>query len=63
MKRRPKQPHPEEPPTLSDADATSIMQIKIWLVGISPMVWRRVLVPTMFTLRELHGKTVCPLSV
>jgi hypothetical protein len=28
---------------------------KIWLTGISPMVWRRVLVPTSFTLRELHG--------
>ena len=31
------------------------MQIKVWLVGISPMVWRRVLVPTNFALRELHG--------
>ncbi|WP_408845058.1 IS1096 element passenger TnpR family protein, partial [Acidiphilium multivorum] len=31
------------------------MQIKVWLHGISPMVWRRVLVPSTLTLRELHG--------
>ena len=31
------------------------MQIKVWLLGISPMVWRRVLVPAGLTLRELHG--------
>jgi hypothetical protein len=36
-------------------DADAIMQIKVWLIGISPMVWRRVLVPAAFTLRELHG--------
>jgi hypothetical protein len=28
---------------------------QVWLTGISPMVWRRVLVPANFTLRELHG--------
>ena len=33
----------------------AVLQVKIWLVGISPMVWRRVLVPASFTLRELHG--------
>ena len=31
------------------------MQVKVWLLGISPMVWRRVLVPDTCTLRELHG--------
>jgi len=31
------------------------VQIKVWLLGISPMVWRRVLVPVSLTLRELHG--------
>jgi hypothetical protein len=36
-------------------EPTAVLQIKIWLVGISPMVWRRVLVPVAFTLRELHG--------
>jgi hypothetical protein len=52
MKRRPKPPIPEE--NLA-ADTLAILQIKIWLTGISPMVWRRVLVPASFTLRELHG--------
>ena len=37
------------------ADADAILQVKFWLTGISPMVWRRVLVPSSFTLRELHG--------
>lgn len=32
-----------------------ILQLKIRLIGISPMVWRRVLVPMSATLRELHG--------
>ena len=31
------------------------MQVKVWLLGISPMVWRRLLVPGTCTLRELHG--------
>ena len=31
------------------------MQLKIWLLTISPMVWRRVVVPAGYTLRELHG--------
>jgi len=25
------------------------MQIKVWLLGISPLVWRRLLVPSTFT--------------
>jgi hypothetical protein len=52
MKRRPKPPVPEE--TLA-ADAATILRVKVWLTGISPMVWRRVLVRSSFTLRELHG--------
>lgn len=32
-----------------------MVQIKVWLLGISPMVWRRVLVSSACTLRELHG--------
>jgi hypothetical protein len=36
-------------------DANAIVQVKVWLLGVSPMVWRRVLVPASFTLRELHG--------
>ena len=50
MKRRTK---PLVPNLAVDADA--ILQVKFWLIGISPMVWRRVLVPSSFTLRELHG--------
>src|SRR5271165_184020 len=52
MKRRPKPSVPEENPA---AGADAILQVKFWLIGISPMVWRRVLAPTNFTLRELHG--------
>ena len=32
-----------------------ILQLKIYLKHLSPMIWRRVLVPTSMTLRELHG--------
>lgn len=35
--------------------ATNIVQLKIRLLGISPMIWRRVLVPISTSLRELHG--------
>ncbi len=38
-----------------DTDGAENVQIKVWLLGISPMVWRRVLVPSSQTLRELHG--------
>ena len=33
----------------------AVLQLKIRLLGISPMVWRRVLVPESMSLRELHG--------
>jgi hypothetical protein len=55
MKRRSK----SLPPAVNDApptsDAGEVLQIKVWLVGISPMIWRRILVPAAFSLRELHG--------
>lgn len=35
--------------------APEILQLKVRLLGISPMIWRRVLVPASTTLRELHG--------
>jgi hypothetical protein len=35
--------------------APRILQLKIHLLGISPMIWRRVLVSSSITLRELHG--------
>ena len=31
------------------------MQVKMWVLGISPMGWRRVLVRDTCSLRELHG--------
>jgi hypothetical protein len=38
-------------PSVTDA----IVQVKVWLLGVSPMVWRRLLVSSGCTLRELHG--------
>jgi Plasmid pRiA4b ORF-3-like protein len=32
-----------------------IMQLKVRLLGISPMIWRRVLVEASTSLEELHG--------
>ena len=55
MTRRPKQLLPGENPTPSATDANAIVQVKLWLLGVSPMVWRRVLVPSGCTLHELHG--------
>jgi DNA-binding transcriptional LysR family regulator len=55
MRRRSKLPRVEEKPSPAVADGDAILQVKIWLAGVSPMIWRRVLVPTTFTLRELHG--------
>ena len=37
------------------ADPVSILQLEVRLLGISPMVWRRVLLPESASLRELHG--------
>src|SRR3954447_201035 len=55
--RAPKQTRPviETASSAADAGAAEIVQVKVWLLGISPMVWRRVLVPSTCTLRELHG--------
>ncbi|MXW86168.1 MAG: plasmid pRiA4b ORF-3 family protein [Boseongicola sp. SB0673_bin_14] len=32
-----------------------LLQLKVRLLGISPMIWRRVLVPYTMSLHELHG--------
>lgn len=37
------------------SSALEIYQLKVRLLSISPMIWRRVLVPASMTLRELHG--------
>jgi Plasmid pRiA4b ORF-3-like protein len=55
MQRRSKQALQEEDPALVASDGDPLVQIKVWLLGISPMVWRRVRVPADCTLRELHG--------
>jgi hypothetical protein len=55
MKRQSKPPPPAVNDALPTADAGEVLQIKVWLVGVSPMIWRRVLVPAAFSLRELHG--------
>ena len=33
----------------------SVLQLKVRLLGISPMIWRRVLVPESMSLHALHG--------
>ena len=55
MKRRLKPPAAVAPSSDGAVNADAVLQVRFWLVGISPMVWRRVLVPTSLTLRELHG--------
>ena len=36
-------------------ESTRIVQLKVRLLGLSLMIWRRVLVPESVSLRELHG--------
>ncbi|MFC4171736.1 plasmid pRiA4b ORF-3 family protein [Microvirga sp. GCM10011540] len=44
-----------EPDLSGASQSPKILQFKVWLVGISPVIWRRVQVPASMTLRELHG--------
>jgi hypothetical protein len=37
------------------AAPSEIIQLKVRLLGISPMIWRRILTPSTTALRELHG--------
>ncbi len=53
-------PAPSMPPDASAGtplgpDTAAVVQLKVWLHGTSPMVWRRLQVPDTCTLRELHG--------
>ena len=41
--------------TSSEPEGGSILQLKVRLLRLGPMVWRRVLVPEVMSLRELHG--------
>ncbi|MBA3447301.1 MAG: plasmid pRiA4b ORF-3 family protein, partial [Pseudaminobacter sp.] len=36
-------------------NSASILQLKVRLIDLSPMVWRRMLVPTTMILQDLHG--------
>ena len=36
-------------------ESASLVQLKVRLLGISPMIWRRMLVPASVPLRESHG--------
>lgn len=38
-----------------DAESALILQLKLRLIDISPMIWRRVLVAASMTLEDLHG--------
>jgi hypothetical protein len=46
---------PSEPKTPDPSPTPKILQFKVWLIGLSPMIWRRVQVPDSMMLRELHG--------
>jgi hypothetical protein len=39
-----------------------VYQLKVSLHGISPMIWRRLLVPTTTTIAHLHGAIQTSLS-
>jgi hypothetical protein len=51
----PKQSSWTKPPVPPPTEENGVVQLKVWLLGISPMVWRRLLVPSACTLHELHG--------
>jgi hypothetical protein len=51
----PKRSSRTKPPVPPPSDENGVVQLKVWLLGISPMIWRRLLVPSACTLRELHG--------
>jgi hypothetical protein len=53
--RRSEPVSPRQLPPPLEAGADVVLQLKVWLLGISPMVWRRVLAPARCSLRELHG--------
>ena len=48
-------PHRSAPKTKKEPAAGSVLQLKIRLLDVSPMIWRRVLVPATYTLEEFHG--------
>jgi len=57
VSRPSKQPKPAADPDAARpvADASVVVQVEVWLLGISPMVWWRLLALNTYTLRERHG--------
>ena len=51
----PKRSSRKKPPPRRPPEENGVMQLKVWLLEISPMIWRRLLVPSACTLHELHG--------
>lgn len=41
-------------PSLIHDDLVEIYQLRIWIKGISPMIWRRLLVKSDSTTADLH---------
>lgn len=52
---RQKRRTPAAADTPKSDEAGTFLQFRIWLKDLSPMVWRRVQVPSTMTLREFHG--------
>jgi hypothetical protein len=46
---------PDEPAVSERPSIGAALQLKVRLLEVSPMVWRRLLVPAATSLRELHG--------
>ena len=57
---KPTEPVIGTPPSTADADEAEIVQIKVWLLGIGPVVWRCVLVAGIWLYgskrAEIYGK-------
>lgn len=39
---------------MPDSDSVHVYQLKVWILKISPMVWRRLLVRSDSTIADLH---------
>lgn len=55
MKRAKRKPAKSRGKTPGSEDEVFILQFRIWLKDVNPMVWRRVRVASTITLREFHG--------